>query len=73
MKSVADELRQKTRAAVSQLSFDERLALAFELGDADLEIFCAAQGLDRRTAIRLLERRRQASRRPSACMTALIG
>jgi len=73
MKSVADELRQKTRVEVSQLSLEERLALAFELGEADLEIFCAAQGIDRRTAIRLLERRRQAGRRPSACMTAIIG
>ena len=51
----------------------ERLELAFRLGDEDLEAFRATHGLDRRTAIRLLERRRQATRQPSACLQRLIG
>lgn len=51
----------------------ERLELAFRLGDEDLESFQAAHDLDRRTAIRLLERRRQATRQPSACLERLIG
>ena len=51
----------------------ERLELVFRLGDDDLESFRATHGLDRSTAIRLLERRRQATRRPSACLDRLIG
>ena len=51
----------------------ERLDLAFSLGEEDLESFRATHGLDRRTAIRLLERRRQATRQPSACLERLIG
>ena len=51
----------------------ERLELAFRLGDDDLESFRAAHGLDPQAARRLLERRRQATRRPSACLERLIG
>ena len=73
MRSVVDDLRRKTQDQVSKLSLEERLALAFELGEADLEIFCQTQGVDRSTGIRLLQRRRQAGRRPSRCMTEIIG
>ena len=73
MKSVASVLRAGDAAAVSELSPSERLELAFRLGDEDLESFRATHGLDRRTAIRLLERRRQATRQPSACLERLIG
>ena len=55
------------------MTIEERLALAFRLGDEDLTSFRATHGLDERTAIRLLERRRQATRRRSACMERIIG
>ncbi len=73
MKSVADDLRGEQRAERLRLSLDERLALAFRLGEEGLERFRLANGLDRETAIRMLERRRQASRIPSKCMSEIIG
>jgi len=73
MRSVADELRQRDREAVMKLTPEERIELALQLGEEDLEIFCRAQGLERREAIRVLQRRRQAGRRYSRCMIELIG
>lgn len=73
MRSVADDLRQRDREAVLKLSPRERIALALQLGERDLELFCRTQGVDRETAIRLLQRRRQAGRRPCRCMTEVIG
>jgi len=73
MRSVADDLRRRDREAVLKLSPEERIALALRLGDEDLELFCRTQGLDRSEAIRILQRRRQAGRRPSRCMTEIIG
>jgi len=73
MKSVADDLRAELRDEVNQLSFDERIALALRLGEEGIERFRLANGLDRETAIRILERRRQAGRTPSKCMSELIG
>ena len=73
MRSVADELRARDREALLKLSFEERLEIAFALGEEDLTRFCEAQGVDRETGIRLLQRRRQAGRRPSKCMENLIG
>jgi hypothetical protein len=73
MRSVADELRERDREAVLKLAPEERIELALRLGDDDLELFCRFQGLERREAIRLLQRRRQAGRRYSRCMTEIIG
>lgn len=73
VKSVAATLRERDAEDVRNMTPDERLALAFRLGDEDLESFRATHGLDRSAAIRLLERRRQATRRPSACLDRLIG
>ena len=73
MKSVADDLRAELREKINRLSVEERLELALRLGEEGLELFRQANGLDRRTAIRLLQRRRQAGRRPSKCMSELIG
>jgi hypothetical protein len=73
MRSVADEFRARDREALLKLSFEERLEIAFALGEEDLARFCQAQGVDRETGIRLLQRRRQAGRRPSKCMEELIG
>jgi hypothetical protein len=75
MRSVADRLRLEDREAVLRLSPAERVALALSLGERDLDAFGASHRppLPREEARRILERRRQAGRRPSACMTALIG
>ena len=55
------------------MSQAERVELAFRLGDEVIESVCAAHGVDRRTAIRLIERHRQATRRPSAYLDRAIG
>jgi hypothetical protein len=73
MKSVADELRERTRREVLAMTPDERLELAFALGDADLETYRLARGLSRDEARRELERRRQLGRRTSRCMLEIIG
>lgn len=73
MKSVADELRQRDREAILKLTVEERMELALKLGEEDLALFCQHQGVDRETGIRLLQRRRQAGRQPSKCMSDLIG
>ena len=73
MRSVADDLRGRDREAFRWLSFEDRLKLVFELGEADLALFCQTQGVDRETAIRLRQRQRQADRRFSQCISDLIG
>ncbi len=75
MRSVADDLREETRRAVQALTPSERLRLAFALGERDLEAFRLARHppLDRTEAARILERRRQAGRRPCRCIEELIG
>ena len=71
--SVASVLRAHDVDYCREMTPAERLELAFRLGDEDLESFRATHGLDRRSAIRLLERRRQATRQPSPCLERLIG
>lgn len=71
--SVADELKKREREAIAALSSEERVALSLSLGERELERLCRAQGLERREAIRLLQRRRQAGRTPSKCIEDLIG
>ena len=65
MHSVADDLRREDREAFARLPLEERVRRVFEMGEIGLEAFRQAQGVDRRTAIRLLQRRRQAGRQPS--------
>lgn len=55
------------------LTPEARVELALKLGDEDLALFCQAQGVDRETGLRLLQRRRQSGRRPSKCMADLVG
>jgi hypothetical protein len=68
VRSVADDLKQQDRERVAKLSPEERMRLALELGERDLALFCAAQGLDRAEGIREIRRRRQLGRLPSAVM-----
>jgi hypothetical protein len=71
--SVADRLRQRTREEFLQLSPEERFRRTWEAAEIGLEAFRQAQGVDRRTALCLLQRRRQAGRTPSKCMSEIIG
>lgn len=73
MRSVVDDLRRRDREIFANLPIEERLRRVFEMGEIGLEAFRQAQGVDRRTAIRLLQRRRQAGRRTSRCMEEIIG
>ena len=72
MRSVADHLRMEEREALLALAPRERVALALELGERDLEIFRRARSLPRREAARFLEQQRQAGRRHSRCLEALM-
>ncbi len=49
------------------------MGLALRLGERGLDMFRQANGLDRETAIRELQRQRQAGRIYSKCMSDLIG
>ena len=73
MRSVADELRYQDREAVMRLSASDRVALALSLGERDADAFGHAHRLPRAEAVRAIERQRQAGRRASACMRAIIG
>ena len=73
MKSEADDLRAELRRKFLELSVDERLKLALHRGEEELELFRQANELDRKTAIRLLQRRRQMEMTtPSKCMLEII-
>lgn len=65
MRSVADDLRDELRERVRRLPAQERVALAFRLGDEDLARLMHAQGLTREAAMTVLARARAAGRRPS--------
>lgn len=72
MKLVADDLRKGILKKMNQLTVAERLELAFQMGREELEFFRQLNGLDWDTARRILERRRQAGRTPSKCMSEII-
>ncbi len=63
MKSAATVLRARNEAEVRRMSQAERVELAFRLGDEAIDSIRAAHGVDRRTAIRQIDQRRQATRR----------
>ena len=67
MQSVADEMARSRLRAEAALTPAQRIALAFQLWDDDVELFARAQGLDPERARTLLRKRRQAGRRPSRC------
>ncbi len=53
---------------MAAMSADERVALAFRLGDEDLEIYRRAWGVSREVALRRLRMARQAGRVPCRCL-----
>ncbi len=65
MRSVADDLRSETRRDVARRTPAERIELAFQLGDDDVALLCAARGLTREEARRLIARSRRVGRMPS--------
>jgi hypothetical protein len=65
---VAEELRKEQMEDVLRLTASERIALAFSLGERDLEFYIAFQKVDRPTAIRAIRREHQLGRRYSRCM-----
>jgi endonuclease V-like protein UPF0215 family len=67
VKSAADTLAEETDAAVLAMSVTERVALALRLGDRDVRLYAAANGLSEDQARRILRRNSQIGRRPSAC------
>jgi len=73
MRSVADDLREEDRKAFLALSYEERLKLVLRLGEEGIERFRQAHGLDRETAVRIMQRQKQAGRTPSKCMSEIIG
>jgi hypothetical protein len=74
MKSkVAEELRRETEEAVRRMSVDDRVALAYRLGDEAIETFAAARGISRAEAQRLLQKEKRQGRRYSRCIEELDG
>lgn len=72
MRSVADDLREETRANARRMTIQARRELAFALGEKGLQRFCAARGVTREEGRRLLQRQRQQGRPYSRCMDELL-
>jgi hypothetical protein len=73
MRSVADDLRRELEDEFNALPIEERWALILRIGERDIDLYAQANGLDRETARRDLERQRQVGRTYSKCMSDLIG
>lgn len=68
---LAEELRRETYELVLELSPDERMALAFRLGDEAVANLAAARGITHEEAARLIRRQRRQGRRYSRCIEEL--
>lgn len=73
MRSVANDLRNELREELARLPLEERIARMLQAGEEGLRRFCEANGHDRETGLRILQRQRQAGRTPSKCISELIG
>lgn len=67
---LAAYLRHRTRLDVQKLAPEDRIALALDLGDDDLGLYCAAHSLDRSTGLRRLQGARRIGRRSSRAADA---
>jgi phosphoribosyl-ATP pyrophosphohydrolase len=65
MRSVADELREQGVSAMQKLTPDQRVRLALRLGEQAIEIYMAANHVDREAAIAAFRRTGNAGRVPS--------
>ena len=70
--SVADDIAREDRRREALLSATDRVARALALGRRALAIHAAASGLSPAAARRVVERRRQAGRRASKALDALL-
>lgn len=70
--SVVQDSIDRQRAATNLLTADERADLSLDLGRRHVAVYAEANGIDRDEALARLQRRRQARRRPSACIEALL-
>lgn len=68
---VAEEVRDEQTADVLKMTPDERLELAFRLGDEAIADYASANGVDEETARRVLTQQRHAGRRRSRCHEGL--
>jgi hypothetical protein len=66
-RSVADDLRDEQLRDMQKLTAEERIELALRLGRRDLELYMAANNVDRDTALAAFRRASAAGRRPSVC------
>jgi hypothetical protein len=73
MRSVADDLKEDLARQVREMPAEERIELAFRLGDEDLEAFRQTHGLPHEEALRRLRLQRQQGRRYSRCMIESLG
>jgi hypothetical protein len=73
MRSVADDLKADLIRQVREMSPEERIELALQLGDEDLEAFRQNYGLTQEEALRRLRLQRQQGRRYSRCMIESLG
>jgi hypothetical protein len=67
MRSVADDLRDEQIREMLKLTPGERIELALRLGQRAVEVYMAANRVDRQTAIAALRRAGNAGRTPSKC------
>ncbi len=65
MSSVAKLVRQRTIESVRAMSTEERIDLAFALGEHDLALYMNARASERVPAIAVFRANRQIGRRPS--------
>jgi hypothetical protein len=70
--STADALRETERQRIAALTASERVELALQLGERDLALYSQSHDVSRVAARRELDVRRQARRRKSACIEALL-
>jgi hypothetical protein len=62
MKSIADDLRHETAAAIRRLPVADRIAMALALGDDDLSLYMRTAGLGRAEALARLRAQRARGR-----------
>ncbi|MGE5359723.1 MAG: hypothetical protein ACM3NQ_11965 [Bacteroidales bacterium] len=70
---MADDLRRLQRDRVAAMTAGERVELAFQLGERDLDLYCATNKVGRDEARRRLARARHEGRNPSALMHSVKG
>jgi hypothetical protein len=67
MRSVADDLREEQGRNLQALTVEERVALAFRLGERDLEFYMATNHVGRKEAMAHFRRAGAAGRIRSVC------